>query len=338
MDIETAIHIIEKKLKEIDYFVTDVYDFIYDEIPDATNQIIVECLRAINEYNNEFLTKRRETLIRLKDGMASSKEITSEQTTQEEKVEDYSIQPSYQQESSVKTYIELLEFSSLDESTRKKLQGLTSDDVKQIKFYFYLEKKTLEDKIRDFIISNPLSDITIYTNKLNKINDIFAFLKSIKQDEVETIEEIIEESNIILVPHGNTSYFNEDIQKFSAKRKEIKLAFDKIIEGYFLKTRDTKPLEGYQDLYEYRHPNGIRILYTAEGGMIYICSLFYKDKRKSIRIDGYYAEAIKRYQSNKSYIQANLENPQFYIEQAELVGQVNQTLEIGQSLAKKGDE
>ena len=74
---------------------------------------------------------------------------------------------------------------------------------------------------------------------------------------------------------------------------EIKLILEKIVDGYFLRTKDTKAIEGYQEnLYEYKHPNGIRVLYVVEGNIIIICSLFMKDKQKSSRISNEYDDPI----------------------------------------------
>ena len=117
----------------------------------------------------------------------------------------------------------------------------------------------------------------------------------------------------------------------------IRLIFEKIIDGYFLKTKDTKGIEGYQNLYEYKHPNGIRILYIADGNIITICSLFMKDKQKSTRITNEYEEAIRRYSEVEQYIQENFTNPDFHIEQAELVGEIFSLLD-GIALSKKVGE
>ena len=157
-----------------------------------------------------------------------------------------------------------------------------------------------------------------------------------KKDKIEEAQTELEFSNIILATNRNGStYIFEDIAEYPEKSKEIKNIFEKLIDGYFLKTKDTKGIEGYQEnLYEYKHPNGIRILYVVIGNIIVICSLFMKDKKKSTRIANEYDEAIKRFYDVKDYIIANFNNPEFHIEQAEQVGKIFQLLD-GPSLSKK---
>jgi hypothetical protein len=63
-----------------------------------------------------------------------------------------------------------------------------------------------------------------------------------------------------------------------------------------------------------------------------------KDKQKSSRIANEYEEAVNRYYKVKNYIIDNFNNPDFHIEQSELVGEIFQILE-GTTLSKKvGDE
>ena len=87
----------------------------------------------------------------------------------------------------------------------------------------------------------------------------------------------------------------------------------------------------------YKHPNGIRVLYLVQGSIIIICSLFMKDKQKSTRIANEYEEAISRFYESEQYILENFNNPDFHIEQAELVGEIF-TLLDGITLSKKVGE
>ena len=115
------------------------------------------------------------------------------------------------------------------------------------------------------------------------------------------------DAGIVFAPNGKRStYIFEDIVEFTEKSKEIKLIIDKLRDGYFLKTKDTKSIEGYQEnIYEYKHPNGIRVLYVVEGNIIIICSLFMKDKQKSSRISNEFEESISRYYASRDYIVNN---------------------------------
>jgi predicted nucleotidyltransferase len=62
-----------------------------------------------------------------------------------------------------------------------------------------------------------------------------------------------------------------------------------------------------------------------------------KDKQKSTRIANEYEEAISRFYESEQYILENFNNPDFHIEQAELVGEIF-TLLDGITLSKKVGE
>ncbi len=62
-----------------------------------------------------------------------------------------------------------------------------------------------------------------------------------------------------------------------------------------------------------------------------------KDKQKSTRIANEYEEAISRFYESEQYILENFSNPDFHIEQAELVGEIF-TLLDGITLTKKVGE
>ena len=189
-------------------------------------------------------------------------------------------------------------------------------------------------------MNNPIADISTLQDNLNTYELVLEFMNNVKETE-ELEEDISNEnySNIVIAPKNQmTTYLYEDISEYPERIKEIKLIFEKIVDGYFLKTKDTKAIEGYQEkLYEYKHPNGIRILYLVSGNIITICSLFMKDKQKSTKIANEYDEAIKRYYESKEYITENFNNPDFHIEQAELVGKIFSLFD-GIALSKKVGE
>ena len=70
---------------------------------------------------------------------------------------------------------------------------------------------------------------------------------------------------------------------------------------------------------------------------IAICSIFYKDKQKSTKIANNYEEALNRYKNNKTYIEENITNPDFLIEQNEFIAHIRTILENRNqySLSKK---
>jgi hypothetical protein len=63
-----------------------------------------------------------------------------------------------------------------------------------------------------------------------------------------------------------------------------------------------------------------------------------KDKQKSSRISNEYDEAISRYYSVRNYVVDNFNNPDFHIEQQELVGEIYELLDVPTLSKKVGDE
>ena len=220
------------------------------------------------------------------------------------------------------------------------LETQSHEDIVRIKLHFY--KMIIETKkaIREAVLYNPQEDIRELQSNLDTNTLIVDTISELEKKEEIVVQEEKEYSYVVFAPNGHRStYFYDDVYEIPDKNKEIKLILDKLIDGYFLKTKDTKGIEGYQEnLYEYKHPNGIRVLYVVEGNIIIIWTLFKKDKQKSSRIANEYDEAITRYYKVREYIIENFNNPDFHIEQAELIGELFQVLE-GTTLSKKvGDE
>lgn len=340
-DLEYKINIFLDKLNQEKNYIFNPNDYIYSIIPDATTAIIIECLRYIIEFNKDKIKEQQEKIKALKESVKKAQDIKSEEITSKidtEQIADFST-PTFD----FKPYIDLIIYSSLDAELEKKLANLSPNELKIIKLEIYKRKTILENKIKTSIITNPSFAITSFQEEYQKLQNILSFLNSLNKQEENTLSDTtLEPSNIIIVPNHNSkkSYLYEDILRYISNRKEIKNTIDKILDGYFLKTRDTKSIVGLanNNLYEYRHPNGLRILYIAEGNYIFICSLFYKDKQKSIKIENYYREAISRYELNKEYILSVISSPDFYIEQDELIGQITSLLEESISLKKVGDK
>ncbi len=200
----------------------------------------------------------------------------------------------------------------------------------------------LKKEIRVSVMLDPTKDISDLQNQIVQCELVIELINQVEQEVDKDKEEESEISRIILVPDlkNKNSYLYGDILRFIENRKEIKNVVDKLMDGYFLQTKDTKPIEIYkqQKLYEYKHPNGIRVLYVVNGGYIFICSMFYKDKQKSIRISGNYEEAINRYQASVEYMRDNMGQADFYIEQDEYLANINTVLNMGVSYTKKVGE
>lgn len=328
----------EKMVSKVDDFIQGATSFLYDQIEDPSTQEIIECTRAIVYSNLEYLDKREATIEKLRQTMATVAPIA--QSIVEPSLPSKKDKTPRKEYKSIQELIDLITYSYLDEETMRILETQSHEDIVRIKLHFY--KLIIETKkaIRESILYNPQEDIGELQSNLDTYTLIVDTISELEKKEEIVEQEEKEYSNVVFAPNGHRStYFYEDVYEFPDKSKEIKLILDKLIDGYFLKTKDTKSIEGFQEsLYEYKHPNGIRVLYVVEGNIIIICSLFMKDKQKSSRIANEYEEAITRYYKVRNYIVENFNNPDFHIEQAELIGELFQVLE-GTTLSKKvGDE
>ncbi len=323
MEDITRIEKFEKEISNISYFIDTPISYLYDHIESPTNLEVIECLRAIIYNNQAYLESKASEISKLRDlinipfqsNKTEVKEFLSnqEELKQEKKQKDLS------------DYIKLILFSELNEETSKKLSSLSKEDKISIKLHFLKLINETKKAIKESILKNPFEDIRKLQSDLSIYELAIEFIRELDMEEllVESQEEQL--SRIIFAPTThNTTHIFDDIINYKENKKEIKNIIDKLVDGYFLQTKDIKSIEGLKtsNLYEYRHPNGIRILYVVHKGLIFICSLFYKDKQKSTKIESYYEDAIKRFNSCKDYVLDNYANPDFYIEQDELLGQI----------------
>lgn len=328
----------EKMVSKVDDFIQGATSFLYDNIEDPSTQEIIECTRAIVFSNLRYLDKRETTIDKLRQTMATVSPIAA--SLVEPTLPTKKGKTSRKEYRNIQELIDLVTYSYLEEETTRILESQSHEDIVRIKLHFYKLIIETQKAIREKIIYNPQDDIRELQSNLEVYTLIVETISELDKKEESFEPEEKEYSNIVFAPNGHRStYFYDDIYEYPEKSKEIKLIVDKLIDGYFLKTKDTKSIEGYQEnLYEYKHPNGIRVLYVVEGNIIIICSLFLKDKQKSTRISNEYEEAINRYYKVKDYIVENFNDPSFHIEQTELLGEIMQVLE-GTTLSKKaGDE
>lgn len=328
----------ERLTEEIDYYINNPTNFLYEHIEDPNLQEIVECTRAIALNNYAYIEKKKSDVTELRTLIKNAKPIIETKEVKES-LPDLETEPE-KKSADLTELLELVIYSCLEDDYNKLLEQISQEDIKLLKFEVY--KLILETKrsIKTAIMLNQMTDISKLQDNLNTYELVLENLMSIKRRQVTAEIEVNKEySNIVIAPKNKTNtYLYEDISEYPERIKEIKLIFEKIVDGYFLKTKDTKSIEGYQEnLYEYKHPNGIRILYLVNGNIITICSLFMKDKQKSTRIANEYEEAIKRYYESYDYITKNFDNPDFHIEQAEMVGKIFSLFE-GITLTKKVGE
>lgn len=328
----------EKVIKSVEGYIGSPTSFLYEQIPDPNIQEIVECTKAIVTHNHQCLLQQTEEISRLKNELDTATPII-EQPEQTQQVQSNNTQTNKPRKD-ISELLELVIYSCLDDDTAKVLTSVSHEEFLLIKLHIYRLILATKKQIRTSIMKNPTNTIADLQDTLNTYELILEELKQLEQTTTFEQEEIEtpEYSNIIIAPNNKKStYLCEDISEYQERTKEIRLIFEKIVDGYFLKTKDTKSIEGYSNLYEYKHPNGIRILYVVDNNIITICSLFMKDKQKSSRISNEYEEAINRYYSVEQYIKDNFNNPDFHIEQAELVGEIFSLLD-GISLSKKVGE
>lgn len=329
----------EKAIEKVDTFIQGSTSYIYDQIEDPSTQELIECTRAVIYSNLNYLEKKEDTVEKLRQTMATVAPITA--TIVEPTLPVKQDKPLPKEHRNIQELIDLVTYSYLDEETMRILESQPHIDIVRIKLHFLKLIIQTKQAIKESCIYNPQSNISDLQSELDTYTLIVETISELeKKEQVIEVEEDKPYSNIILAPNGHRStYLYEDISEFPEKSKEIKLIIDKLIDGYFLKTKDTKSIEGYQEnLYEYKHPNGIRVLYIVEGNIIILCSLFMKDKQKSSRISNEYDEAISRYYSVRNYVVDNFNNPDFHIEQQELVGEIYELLDVPTLSKKVGDE
>ena len=330
----------EELMADIEYFIKNPTDFLYENIEDPNYQEIIECTRAIAVSNAICLSNKAAVIEKLSQTINNTKAIVA--TPKAAIVKSESKPESKREYKDLSEIIEYITYSQLDEETEKKLSHLSAEDLLRIKLHFYKKYINIKAQIRRIILENPTANITSLQRDLGLLEITIEFIKELMQKEENEITEEQDKdySNVILTPNGKKSSFVfEDISLYPERSKEIKLIIDKVIDGYFLKTKDTKPIEGFQEkIYEYKHPNGIRVLYIVDGNIIYICSLFFKDKQKSSKIANEYEEAVNRYYYSREYVETNFSNPDFHIEQSELKGQLYALLENDIALLKKAGE
>lgn len=310
-----------KVLEQKQNFIKNPLDFIYENLEEPTNETIKKALSLILKHNKKILVEQtKENIIKRElIEKAQLPQVADENISESETM----IKQKNRTKKDVSDKAETL-FYTLDE---KEFTSFMSNISLEEKNYIKLEmlKRIIEFKlkIKEQIVFNPGCDISKIQEDLNRARQVLTLLNEEKIEE-ENIEEK-ENSKVLILPNKkNNTYLYDDICNNIESAKEIKNTIDKIIDGYFLKTKDIKPILGKTEkLYEYKHPNGIRILYIVlPNDYVVITGLFYKDKDKSTRIEAFYDESINRYLYFKDYINSNVENPEFHIEQAELIGNI----------------
>lgn len=321
--------------------IKDVYSFLECYLTEKISlDFFVAYMQLIVEHNKKIVEEKKEKLNAVEEFMSIDEE------KEMKKVEDSSKQNG--RESRVikkesQDYEDLISKLGKEENlVGQILPKFDEQSIKEIKLAIYRKILLLEKDMKESIIEDPSKSILSLQQKylqLQKIlREVINFAKPKEEENLITESTTKSKIKIFFLPNGKGStYFAEDILGFVEKREEVENALNKIVDGYFLKTKDTKPIQGTKEkLFEYTNPNGIRILFMVMKENTYaICSLFYKDKNKSKRITEYYEEAVRRFKKQRSYIEDNVNDPNLYIEQAELLGELYTILESNTQVLKE---
>lgn len=333
------IDVFAKSMENIDYFITTPMDFIYEQLGDPAFDEVIECMRFVVHNNNQVIQNKKEHLKSLREYIESAKPLDEFKPEEAISVaEEYEVSKHSKKVKDISEVIDYVTYCDLDTELFLYLDTLSKEEYIRLKLYFLEQVLIFKKLIKEAVVKTPTFDVKSLQEELKVFEDILHRLKDYgHQEEVTTsLEKVDTPSNIIILPSGKTSFLLRDIEQYPDYSKEIKIAFDKIIDGYFLQTKDLKAINGTKEsVYEYRTPSGLRILYVVKNNLILVCSLFYKDKQKSIRIASEYEEAQNRFYAGIEYVLANVNNPDFYIEQAELIAQVYNFLENHMSYSKK---
>ncbi len=317
-----------------DIFITSSKDYILKHIQSPSLIEYIECLHVVTVNNQNYIKWQEKEINFLNQLINNAKPLVEQKTP--------SITPSISpklstipEKKNLQEAIEFITYSNQEE-LKSFLKNLNKEDLIRLKLHFFKTILNLKEDINNTISQNPLADISSKQDSLQEYLNILKTLTTYKETLTPKQEPPIAISNIIIVPNKNSSFLLDDITSYKERSKEIKNAFDKIIAGYFLQTKDLKSIESTKEhVAEYRNPNGLRILYIIKDNLIYITSLFFKDKQKSSKITNEYDEAQRRFYTSYEYIKENFTNPDFHIEQAELIGQINSFLENDMTLLKK---
>lgn len=308
-------------------YITNPTDYYYTHSQESL--ALVEGLRIIYLHNKGIISSLQDENISLNKTINIETVIPS-RVVETPKKEETIPEPTTRKES---TIIDLLTHTYDFDTITKIIDQSDPIDRPIIKLFYYKKLQELKLELLHRISINPLSNNQDLISRIEEYTLLLEYLEPVEKQEEQ--KQTI--SNIIILPNKrNSSYLYEDILNYLERSKEIKNALDKLLNEYFGKA--TKSLKGYTNLYEYTHPNGIRILYVVlPNNKIGICSIFYKDKNKSTKITNYYEEAISRFNQVKEYVLANLTNPDFYIEQAEIIAEIYTELENNLPLSLKKD-
>lgn len=314
-------------------FIKTPLDLIYEFDIELTSEQFMDVLNYIVKHNKKYLLKIKKEQLELQRILEQTN-VKEEHKEQEEQKTNFLYATKVHKDYNDK--LDLIFFTIEENELNNIINQLSSNEIINLKLLILKRINEKKLQIKETLLNNPIKDIKINQEDIQRYEYLLTKLTESKEIE-EDIEETYD-SKIILLPYKNSSYLCEDIKEYIDGNRDLLNAFTKIINGYFLQSKDTKSIVKYDKLNEYKNPNGLRVMYvTMPNGYIAICSLFFKDKQKSSKIESYYEEAITRFREQKKYIEENLNNPDFMINQSILVGQIYSLLDSDYTLKKVGE-
>lgn len=326
---------LRENLKKETDFICNLLDYITTYVETSDVCVISAAEQLILKFNRQILEEKRRKLVDLKR-ITTIKEEPQKGKIKKDKIPNESCvqkELCYRKERKDYTSI-IIKMLQDGKATPSTLNALSDQEIKECKLAIFEEILKLEEEIKEWIIEDASKSIQPLQEKLILLKNLQKRIKeeAKPKEEKNIFNEVTTKSKkkVLFLPNGKGStYFVEDITRHLEKNEELKTAFTKIASGYFLESKDNEKIKDVKEkLYEYTSPNGIRILYIDMGESTYaICGLFFKNKQKSTKITEYFEEAIRRFYNKKEYLKENLNNPNLYIEQAELIGEIYTILE-----------
>ena len=334
-----------KQMLEKEGYISQPFTYIEDKCPEIYEQNIdLDCIALIIEHNYavvEKLRNRHNELLNILDDAKNINDIENEEEEQQQLEQPKSLKEEFSF-NDYSSYVDVLLFAQENDTLEQEIKELMLKQVplNSLKFAVYKKIKQIELELRITIAHNPLKDITKYQKDILKLKALIDALTIKTTSEEKTPSKAETKYNVVFIPNNkNQLYIYDDITKYLEQAKEIKIALDKIYSGYVIESKNIKSISAKNEkLYEYKTPTGLRIMFVISGNNIFVSLLFYKDKQRSIKIDALYDESIKRYQNNEELLLSNLNNPNFYLEQAELIGNLYTLLDDRCYSLTKGGE
>ena len=169
------------------------------------------------------------------------------------------------------------------------------ENITAIKILLIAQKKKIIKEIRDNLATDITMGISNLQDQVLRI-DYFLLMLNDEEEIIQEQENENENIKIIILPNdAHTTYLLEDIKNYENRYDIIANALKKLRTKILFKTSGIRRIISVDKLYEYRETNGLRILFYVQSDNVFvITSLFFKDQRRSTKIDGFYEQAQKR--------------------------------------------